>query len=178
MPSLFFHAGDPHWTPEDPAHLTAVLRQLGFLGAPLEAAGGGAYRAGDEFLGLVMFLGCSPQVELDPDAAPAGAAVCYISIYQYPDVQFIAADRRPQPRCPQCRAPVEPLPDLASDTLYHCEECNTASPLHAIDWRHAAGFGRCFIEVHGIYPQEAVPVDKLLQQLETCSGSKWDYFYV
>jgi hypothetical protein len=35
-----------------------------------------------------------------------------------------------------------------------------------------------FLEVRGIFPGEAVPVDRLLKALKDVSASEWGYFYI
>ncbi len=45
------------------------------------------------------------------------------------------------------------------------------------NWRRQAGFGRCWIDVHGVHEGEAVPTDTFLALLENLSGVVWDYAY-
>lgn len=54
--------------------LEARLRALGLLGAAL---GEGRYATGDAFLTLVCFLGCSPDIELEPQA---DKPFCYLQL--------------------------------------------------------------------------------------------------
>jgi hypothetical protein len=175
---LFLHAEDPRWQPENPGDLIDALSAIELIGNVRGELDAHVFRAGNAFLNLIMFLGCSPHVELDPDTAPDGAQVCYVQVHNYSEIQFLSAGGRPPARCNRCRTPVEPVPELSADAVYQCPGCHASQALSQIDWRRAAGFGRSFIEVHGIFPQEAVPADKLLAALQTCSGCRWDYFYI
>lgn len=179
MSSLFLRAEDPRWQPENPGDLINALSAIQLIGDVHGKPDVHVFRAGDAFLKLIMFLGCSPRVELDPDTAPDGAQVCYVQVHNYSEIQFLSADRRPPARCNRCRTPVvESVPELSAEAGYLCPACHASQTLSQIDWRRAAGFGRSFIEVHGIFPQEAVPADRLLETLRTCSGCRWDYFYI
>ena len=125
-----------------------------------------------------MFLGCSPQVQLDPRLAADGQTVCSVHFHGYPEVTFLSAAKRPAARCRRCRAPVKDELHAGVETRFTCEQCGEVSAAIDLDWRQAAGFGRCFVEIAGIYPQEAVPSDKLMNALASCSGGSWQYFFV
>lgn len=56
--------------------LAACLQALGLLGIAL---GEGRYATGDAFLSLVCFLGCSPDIELEPQV---GKPFCYVQLPQ------------------------------------------------------------------------------------------------
>ncbi len=156
--------------------LVQSLRDLGLISSAC-GGGDGVYRAGEDFLSLIMFLGCSPQVQLDPESATDGHNACSIRFHVYPDIHFLAAAKSPAPRCRQCRSAVsieqhpEPVERLT------CAQCGKVSEAVDLDWRQAAGFGRCFVEVAGVYPHEAVPADKLMNALAGLSGTRWAYFY-
>lgn len=57
-------------------HLEACLRALDVLGQSL---GEGRYATGDAFLSLLCFLGCSPDIELEPQA---DKPFCYLQLPQ------------------------------------------------------------------------------------------------
>ena len=177
MPSLLLHADDPLWQADKPASLASTLRDLGLIGKCTASEHVAEFQAGEQFLKLVMFLGCSPQVVLDPELAEQGQAVCHIRLLSYREVTLLTGKSNSAVRCTKCRAAVE-LPSAASfEALYRCQQCGNTSRVSDLDWRQSAGFGLCFIEINGIYPQEAVPSDKLLNALNAYSHCNWRYFY-
>jgi DNA-directed RNA polymerase subunit RPC12/RpoP len=178
MPSLLLHADDPLWQAAGPDSLASSLRDLGLIGSLTASEHVAEFQAGGQFLKLVMFLGCSPQVVLDPEFAEQGQAVCHIRLLSYSKVTLRAAKSKPAVRCAKCRAAVDVSSAGSFETRYRCQQCGNESRASDLDWRQSAGFGRCFIQVNGIYPHEAVPSDKLLNALHACSHCNWKYFYI
>jgi hypothetical protein len=178
VPSLLLHARDPYWSPDKFTALIQPLHDLGLISTPCGEGQNSTYRAGENFPGLVMFLGCSPQVLLDPQSAADGQPVCSVHFRIYPEVTFLSAAKRPAARCRQCRTPVKDEQHTGLTMRFTCEQCGEVSEANDLDWRQAAGFGCCFVEIAGIYPQEAVPSDKLLDSLASCSGGSWQHFFV
>ncbi|MGI9321350.1 MAG: hypothetical protein ACR2O5_08050 [Thiogranum sp.] len=177
MPSLLLHADDPLWQPADPDSLADALRHLGLIGPFTASEHVAEFQAGEQFLRLVMFLGCSPQVVLDPDLAEQGQVVCRIRLLNYGEVTFLTGKSMPAVRCTKCRAAVDLSSGGSFEARYRCQQCGNESRVSDLDWRQSAGFGRCFVELNGIYPQEAVPSDKLLNALHAYSNRNWRYFY-
>ncbi len=177
MPSLLLHTSNPQWLPVELAELIQVLRRLGLVSTFCAEDQDSACWAGESFLSLIMFLGCSPQVQLDPHTAMAGQDACAIRFLTYPKVTFLSAAKRPVARCQHCRTPLNGSDDLKPGSSGVCAQCHVKLDAIELDWRQAAGFGRCFIEISGIYPHEAVPSDKLLNTLAKFSGNNWVYFY-
>ncbi|MFZ0788673.1 MAG: hypothetical protein WAM94_03515, partial [Chromatiaceae bacterium] len=59
-----------------------------------------------------------------------------------------------------------------------CPACGeTRAPWHW-DWKQQGGFGRLFVLVEEIFPDEAVPTPHLLDLLMDAAGSAWRHFYV
>ena len=91
----------------------------------------------------------------------------------------------PPPRCPSCRKPVSEW-QQALDTwqqspatdAWRCDSCGYTGHIHELDFRRHGGFARTFIDIWGIHPSEAVPVDALLESLAGFSGCDWNYMYV
>jgi hypothetical protein len=171
------HPDVPRWHPAQPAALWNVLQDEGLLAADCQAAEAAGCFAGEQFLQLIHFLGCSPKVALTVADATHGTPLCKVRFNQFEDVRFVAAQRRSPPRCPHCRSQAA-INEPTVDEVYHCPDCHRHTPVHRLDWRQAAGFGRFFIEVSGIYPHEAVPAERLLQRLRDFSQGDWKYFYV
>ena len=177
MPSLFLHADDPLWQPQQSGALVTLLQELGLLGSEAGFNGPGRYCAGPGFLQLLMFLGCSPQVALAPGQAVGGQAVCSIRLLAFDEPVFLLARPLPAVRCAQCRASASLPPEFTFTTQYRCSTCGATAGAADLDWRQGAGCGCFFIEVNGVYPQEAIPSDKLLQELGRFSRCNWKYFF-
>lgn len=178
MPSLLLHADDPRWHPADPQSLVAILLELRLIRPSTASEPVAEFRAGEQFLRLVMFLGCSPHVLLDAETAAQGQVVCHIRLRSYGDVTLLAAKAKPSARCANCRAAADLSSTAAFENGYRCRQCGSESRVSDLDWRQCAGFGRCFVEVSGIHPHEAVPSDKLLNALRAYSQCNWKYFYM
>ena len=178
MPSLLLHADDPLWQAADPDSLASTLHHLGLIGPFRASEHVAEFQAGEQFLRLVMFLGCSPQVVLDTEFAEQGQAVCHIRLLSYREVTLLTGKSMPAVRCAKCRAAVDLSSAGSFAARYRCQQCGNESRVSDLDWRQGAGFGRCFIEVDGIYPHEAVPSDKLLNALRAYSHCDWKYFYI
>ena len=177
MPSLLLHADDACFVPDDRLAFAHLLTELGLTGDACEGECEYGFWPGKQFLSLVMFLGCSPHVALDPHEAGADQSVCRLLMHLYTDVKFLSARPRPAERCLHCRTRVKIAEGVPHDSVYNCTHCGRSSVVSDLDWRQGAGFGRFFIEISGIYPHEAVPADKLLDTLRDNSGTQWRYFY-
>jgi Zn ribbon nucleic-acid-binding protein len=173
--------------------LVSALQRIGLVAAPacLDPASG--YRAGEQFLQLVSFLGCSPAIELEPPLDPvecaracASGSLCHI---RFPAaegrIRFRADNRLPDPRCPHCRKAEDRWPELIeqwrADPREHrwaCRECGYAGRLFDLNFRHRGAFGHSFIDIWGIHPAEAVPGETLLTTLGELSGCEWRYIYL
>ncbi|MDD5391630.1 MAG: hypothetical protein PHE17_01290 [Thiothrix sp.] len=69
--------------------VTPVLQTLGVLGAPLAA---GVFATGEHFLDHLCFLGCSPDIELEPqDNKP----FCYIRVPMDGEITIFQPIRKP-----------------------------------------------------------------------------------
>ncbi len=177
MHSLLLHCKAPLWRPASPDHVAGALSSVGLTGVQ---EGGDAllYRAGERFLTLIMFLGCSPRISLTAQQATDGQPVCRIRLHDYSEVQWLESRPAPVLRCAACRAPQKRPTSLAYDRQQHCSTCGESVPLYRLDWRRGAGFGRFFVEIEHVFPHEAVPTDGLMSILEALSGNSWDYFYL
>lgn len=177
MPSLFLHADDPFWQPQRTAALVAHLRKLGLLGSEVAFAGIGRYLAGHDFLKLLMFLGCSPRVALATGQSKSSEQMCFLRLLAFEGPVFVLARPPPAARCTQCRASAGLPPGFTFATQHRCGKCGVTASAADLDWRGGAGCGRFFIEVNGVYAQEAVPADKLLDELSRFSQCGWKYFF-
>jgi hypothetical protein len=177
VPSLFLHAADPLWRPGSIGGLAERLRELGLTGVQVTSRDAHEHAAGERFLVLVMFLGCSPRVNVDPESGKDEGAPILIRLLLPDAVMFRSAGAGAIVRCPDCRATADPPEPKTFDSRYRCPGCAEEFRLHQLDWRHTAGFASCFIEIAAIHPHEAVPSDKLLDALKRFSACEWRYFY-
>jgi hypothetical protein len=181
---LILHAGEPAHPPPESTRLAQSLRELGLIAAPLPDQSL-AWYAGADFLSLVIFLGCSPQVEFRPiDAGQAEAGrFCHVRYQNLAHPVLRHAAGRLQPRCSACRGQLEVGQERVRDwseggnRVLCCPACGQDLRVSELDWRQAAGCGRWFLEFWNIHPHEAVPAEALLAALERLAGTPLRYFY-
>jgi hypothetical protein len=142
-----------------------------------DVAGQAAYLAGDRFLQLITFLGCSPFVRLEQEH-PDDSEFSHIRIRgPFAQPLFRSGPNTTPPRCPVCRHRYVHWGELAEQDSFNCEGCGTNLSMTTLNWRQSAGTGRLFIEIWGVFPGEAVPSAELISALESL-GCRWDYFYL
>ena len=182
------HTGRLLLTPHDPLQLAdtkalqQALREAQFIGEPLPG-GNLAFLAGEQFLSLITFAGCSVQIELLPPSDGRGFChVRFIGPFEHPTL-IHGRNTRP-PRCPVCRAQqrdwktlLPSLQEMETEKL-PCSTCTAKHPARKWDWKGNAGFGRTFISVEEIFPGEATPAPALSAVLKQASGNRWRHFYV
>ena len=183
MPKLVFHASDPDYAPGDINEIVTGLQGTHFLGEKWQSPKtvlGERYLIGDSFLSLVTFLGCAPAIELEPiPGQPDSTEFCHIELEAVrKNAEFIRGNEHLISRCPSCRHRHTNWKTIPESLSYACDKCAVETHLTKYDWKNMAGCGRFFINLHGIYPQEAIPTSSLLLSLEKITGTKWDYFYV
>jgi Zn ribbon nucleic-acid-binding protein len=175
------------------AALVARLQDIGLLAAPVCHHPSSGYRAGVHFLQLVSFLGCSPAIELepplDPEECERACASGKLVHVRFPaagqNIRFRGDGRLPAPRCPQCRKSEEHWPELLArwrtnprKSGWECRACGHHGRLFDLNFRQRGAFGRCFVDIWGVHPAEAVPDDALLSSLRELSGGDWKYLYL
>ncbi len=189
---LILHHAEPRRIPADIPTLLRALKEVRFIGDEFFINGETRYFAGEDFLNLITFLGCSPSVAFAPpaggDAAIApdqATSFCHVAVTRImEEVRFVAGDNATTPRCPRCRQPVEDWRNVISTWRtdragyrWSCPRCGQRIPPPQFNCRQSAGFGRFFVEAWGIYPSEAVPTERLLSALEETTGGEWRFFY-
>lgn len=183
---LLLYPADPDFIPLDATALCSHLQGIGLAGTAFEHRGDIRYLAGDRFLQLITFLGCSPAIEFIPpqdtaerDTATDSGAFCHIRLSLSASEPVFRANRQlPPPRCPACRKPAADWQESRRNNQWTCRQCGFDGRVYDLDFRRHGGFARTFVEIWGIYPSEAVPVDALLTSLQTFSGCDWKYMYV
>lgn len=179
--------------PEDPKcrapsieHLASCLTTAGLAGEAITQdvyTPNQRYMAGENFLDLIAFLGCSPHIRLEPDKDHQ--SFCHVNIVrnQQQSIVFRQGAQTKPPRCPVCRKPLRdwrmliPSGALTDEHNWRCPECGRDALPWQFDWRKTAGFGRCFIEITDIYPKEALPQSSLLDTLAHQFSMSWTWFY-
>ncbi|MBD3671427.1 MAG: hypothetical protein HUJ29_11715 [Gammaproteobacteria bacterium] len=158
------------------AQLQQALVELGFIGEAIDDTSGHHYAAGERFLDLLTFLGCSPVINL---SAEDGDAYCFIELLSYEQPTFLHGSQSFQPRCRHCREPIPNWRDqIQASSPITCPSCGQAMSLSEVNWKQSAGYASQFVVVHNIYLHEAVPGEKLMTRLEGLTESKpWTYFY-
>ncbi len=155
--------------PEKPDYKTdlkkfqPLLQDLELIGEKLTPA---RYATGNNFVSLLTFMGCSPNIELEPQD---GKPYCYIEIESPKQVQFISGKNTKYPPCPHCKKP------LVKPT---CSNCDKAIDLAKLNWRKSAFIATSWIAIGNIYELEAIPSDQLLGALESETGVRWKPAYI
>lgn len=175
-------------TPQDPelsvasGTLQQTLREAEFIGEPLPGEQN-AFFVGGRFLSLVIFAGCSVQIELRPPTD--GGGFCHVRLigpFERPTLLH-GRNTRP-PRCPMCRArygdwrTLLPTAGEIERRILACPSCGAEHPPGAWDWKGNAGFGKTFILVEEIFPGEATPAPSLSAILKRGTGVPWRHFYM
>lgn len=164
----------------DGKRLTQLLTESGLIGEEHDWQGEAHFLPGAHFLEQVVFLGCSPFINLAPPGDDKqGSEYCHIalpSVTQPP--AFLGGDNVRTPSCPHCKQAIENWRDgLAASEDFTCQACGEAISLPDINWRRSAAFARCSVQIWGIHDGEAVPSDLLMKLLAELAGSEWGYFY-
>jgi hypothetical protein len=179
MASLLLHPADAAWYPDCIDGLHSQLHSIGFIGKVLPENFDQGFLIGDKFLTLVTFMGCAPTINLQPDINNPDHEFCAVRLRLEAEApHLLVAVNYSEPRCPYCRSVIKvELENTLAENQMICEQCGESTQLHALNWRRTAGYARCFIEIAGVYPQEALPTEALLNALQKYSGCEWRYFY-
>lgn len=144
-------------------YLEVLLKDLKFIANKLSEK---RHATGDEFLSLLTFMGCSPNVELEPQN---DKPYCYIEFESQKQPRFISGKNTQYPPCPHCK-----------EKLYSqlCSNCNETLDVTKFNWRKSAFIASSWICIANIYELEAIPSDQLLDALEAKTGVKWRPAYI
>lgn len=173
--SLIIHPDESNWLPESPEKIAALLRDTGLIADRLQTEEQ-CYLVGNKFLELVTFLGCSPNIKLTPEHELD--KYCFVRLITNDRITVLTGKHTHPPRCPHCKKPEKNWPDRITATALKCSSCGQSSSPWLYNWRKSAGFGRFFIELTEIYPNEAIPQPALLDALRQQSATSWNYFYL
>lgn len=178
IPRLILHPENIQYCPDDVEQLLQPLIDLGFIDPQTDDFH--HYLAGKEFINLLSFLGCSPDIRLNPDEGDNYCSVSICETHAAPVLLGYTSTARP--RCPDCKHKVNDWKQhfhewKKADAIYSCCECQKKTAVAKLKWRQEAGYGRFSIAVNHIHTHEAVPAEKLLNTLKQISLTDWAYFY-
>jgi hypothetical protein len=170
--------------PKSTGQIIDRLQDIGFIAERIQRTSN-QYLAGEAFLSLIDFLGCSPSIRLKPSLT--GEPYCHMVVLgPYEQPHFLHGRNTKPPHCEQCRKRMshwEPLitawRDNPNQYRIQCPHCaHRQSPMNC-HWRHNAGFGRYLLLVENIFPHEAIPSPCLMKQLQAaCQNHPWNHFYI
>jgi hypothetical protein len=63
-------------------------------------------------------------------------------------------------------------------TTWTCTACGRHGAFTRLNLRKSAAIARCWVEIRGIHPAEAVPAPQLLQTLHQLGGGDWHPVYL
>ncbi len=172
--------------------LATELQAIGLIGPPRKLHNDIYFPVGEHFLQLIIFLGCSPMIELQPPSDPvtlaadsANGKFCHVFLSSSETLRFRSDPHTPVPRCPACRTPqadwqsrLQAWRDDPVHSDWHCRQCGATGDITGLSFRKTAGFGRSFVEIRGIYPSEAVPAETLLNTLKSLTHGDWSTLYI
>lgn len=172
---------EPGWALPDNTSLIELLHSIQLIGDAYRD--GAEFLPGDRFLDLIAFMGCAPEINLEPGHGEQ--QFCSVRLLNRTDsIEFHAGAHCYAPRCPECGAAVDAWRSEISrwqqrpeENTWVCESCGHTARPWEYKWRKSAGFGRCFIEINNIYPREAIPQQQLLDTLNLHYQINWHYFY-
>lgn len=187
---LVLHPQNEDYAPASSEMIQEILSSTGFIGDPCSVPDSGmasadqAFLAGEHFLQLLTFMGCSPNVNLAPQYE-TDQDYCHIVLSPvYTRVRFRSHSRDAFARCPACgrrdadgQALIERWRRNRILKEYVCPYCHKSMSLYDVGWRQMAGFARFFIEVFSIFPQEGIPTSHFLSVLENACAQPWTYFF-
>lgn len=162
------------------------LEKLEFLGTQFLLDERTHYHTGPAFLDHISFLGCSPAIELNAPVEHAEGAAragqfCHLYLHAATRLPRLRIKPGQRPRCRQCHTEIELEPlvtQITSISALNCPGCGREIGAGRLNWRQSGAMARIFLDIWGIHSAEAVPGDRLLQQLEHTTGGRWDFFYI
>lgn len=156
--------------------LSKGLQERGFLGKAFTLDGQTHYEAGEDFLHLLSFLGCSPSFCLDPHA---GEDFCHISIHWQSSLRFLGGSAHMVLACPQCKGKVLQAQSYLDEErlVWHCPKCGEEIAAQRLHFRRQGGIGNLWLSIWGVEPDLVVPGDELLARLQELVPVEWKYCF-
>jgi hypothetical protein len=162
--------------------LKTALQNIKFISESLKSDSADRYKVGEDFLSLICFMGCSPNIEIEPQQ---NSPFCYVEIAKEgAERYFFAGHNIKKANCHHCK---KPQPKLAQnllaanqETLFtqQCSACGERIDPSKTNWRKSAFLAKSWVLIGNIYESEAVPDERLLLALKQASGCRWEYAYL
>jgi hypothetical protein len=121
--ALYTVAGSNH---VKSAELIYLLKSIELIGKSIATS---EYLAGPRFFNHIAFLGCAPNISIDPDQGPQHTR---ITVYALSKPELFAGSRAPAPLCPGCKQAMEHWKDHISATEngeIPCPQCKVSTPV-------------------------------------------------
>jgi len=133
------------------------------------------FKAGESFPRHVIYAGCSPYLKFEPENV-SDHAFCHVAIHgPFTQAELITGQNTVKPRCPHCRARLKDWQARIHQPAQACPSCEMELETIELDWRQHAAVGRNFVELRNVFPGEAAPSDRLLNNLKQTTDFKWSY---
>lgn len=176
--SLYLFPADPWAEPPERTSIVRALQSLELIDAPLDDH---RFLAADGVFRHITFAGCSPHLSFTPPS-DGSRNFCHVGLLgPYAQPRMITGPNTLKPRCPQCGQRVADWRPLAvqweedPERPWTCPGCGAQALLPQLRWRQHVAFGRLLVEIHSVFPGEAVPGERLLSRLGEAGGGTWDY---
>ncbi|GAA0425042.1 hypothetical protein GCM10009133_36970 [Cocleimonas flava] len=155
----------------DFSSISKTLKELDFIGTK---QGERRYTTGKNFVSLLTFMGCSPNIELEPQE---NKPYCYIEIIIEKEAKFFSGINIKAATCPECKAKITDIANPAVENSV-CTNCKKTFKTNRLNWRKTAFIAQYCIVIGNIYESEAIPNDQLLDALKATSLTEWRYAYI
>ena len=144
--------------------MESILKKEEFTGIHIEK---NRFSTGKNFLSHLTFMGCSPDIELDPQQ---DKPYCYIEVESHEKPLFISGSNLKKARCHHCKKNIE--------NPFLCPHCQQQFSPTKLNWRKTAFLAACWIAIGNIYELEAIPNDQFLDTLKQQTGVEWKAAYI
>ncbi len=179
---LYLYSDDPRVSCNRES-LISALKKCEFIGDEIgKESSKKRYETGENFLSLLCFMGCSPNIELAPQN---DKPYCYIEIETARQTPiFLSGKNLRKVQCPECKQRISDIGMLITTALdnntasINCPHCHHRINYKNINWRKTGFIASSWIVVGNIYESEAVPDDNLLNSLEKVTGTRWKFAYI
>ncbi len=154
-----------------------LIEHLGSIGLIGKACGPASYLSGPRFFHHITFLGCAPNLTLDP---AEGDDYLHLEIPRLPRPLLYAGNSSRAPLCPDCRKAIDDWREqlaTSTDGIIGCTSCSTTHPVNALNLRKRACYSSCIIRIAPVFESEAVPGSELLAALNRVFDSHFGYAY-
>ncbi len=161
MPSLVLYA--PMMARIKHDALIANLEAINFIGQPVAQE---TYLSGKDFFKYLSFLGCAPNLALNPDESEQYLRIVTPQLAQ-PKLFF--SPRAKPPLCLPCKAPIEDWKtsiDQTNKGSIQCQHCSEKSNIDALNLRKRACYTQHLIQIMPVFESEAVPTESLFSAFE------------